>query len=127
LRAKFSIRIIEWDSRLFHAEIFGAKSFMPIYEYACRKCNAHIEILQKLTDKPLTRCKKCGGKLEKQWSTSGIQFKGSGWYVTDYAGKKADAKETKETKSEPKTEPKTSDEPAAKKATPKTSSSTSGD
>ena len=69
---------------------------MPIYEYACRKCGAHIEILQKLTDKPLTKCRKCGGKLEKLWSASGIQFKGSGWYVTDYAGRKsADAKEEK--------------------------------
>jgi putative FmdB family regulatory protein len=81
---------------------------MPIYEYACRKCKAHVEILQKLTDKPLTRCKKCGGRLEKQWSTPGIQFKGTGWYVTDYAGKKVDKKETRETeaKSEAKGEAK---------------------
>jgi len=105
---------------------------MPIYEYACRKCNAHIEILQKLTDKPLTRCKKCGGKLEKQWSASGIQFKGSGWYVTDYAGKKADAKEAKSeakseaNKSEPKSETKTGGD-AAKQTTAKTPSNTSGD
>jgi putative FmdB family regulatory protein len=102
---------------------------MPIYEYACRKCNAHIEILQKLADKPLTRCKKCGGKLEKQWSASGIQFKGSGWYVTDYAGKKADAKESKETKSEAKSEAKsetkTSGDAAEKTAT--TASNTGGD
>jgi len=111
---------------------------MPIYEYACRKCNAHIEILQKLTDKPLTRCKKCGGKLEKQWSASGIQFKGSGWYVTDYAGRKSDAKEAKETKEtkgeaksenkgEPKSEAKPNDDGAAKKTTAKTSNSTSSD
>ncbi len=80
---------------------------MPIYEYACQKCKAHLEILQKLGDKPLTRCKKCGGKLEKQWSTSGIQFKGAGWYVNDYA-KKPDVKEAKgEGKSEAKTETKT--------------------
>jgi putative FmdB family regulatory protein len=102
---------------------------MPIYEYACRKCKAHIEILQKLSDKPLTRCKKCGGKLEKQWSTPGIQFKGTGWYVTDYAGRKADKKESKETdakadakssgetqseaKNEAKSEPKKSKAPAS--------------
>jgi putative FmdB family regulatory protein len=101
---------------------------MPTYEYACRKCNAHIEILQKLTDKPLTRCKKCGGKLEKQWSAPGIQFKGSGWYVTDYAGKKADAKESKETKSEAKSEAKSETKTsgdAAKKTT--TASNTSSD
>ena len=60
---------------------------MPIYEYACKKCGGRVEILQKLSDKPLTKCGKCGGRLEKQWSTSGIQFKGSGWYVTDYARK----------------------------------------
>lgn len=88
---------------------------MPIYEYTCRKCKAHVEILQKMTDKPLVKCKKCGGRLEKEWSRSGVQFKGTGWYVTDYAGKKADAKgdaaaESKaeaksESKSEPKSEP----------------------
>ena len=65
---------------------------MPIYEYACGKCGARVEILQKLSDKPLTKCKECGGRLEKQWSTSGIQFKGSGWYVTDYARKGSDKK-----------------------------------
>ncbi|HEX7996987.1 MAG TPA: FmdB family zinc ribbon protein [Pyrinomonadaceae bacterium] len=68
---------------------------MPIYEYECRKCKAHIEILQKITDKPLSKCRKCGGRLEKQWSQSGFQFKGSGWYVTDYAGKKSGGKEEK--------------------------------
>jgi putative FmdB family regulatory protein len=47
-----------------------------------------MEVLQKVSDKPLTKCSRCGGKLEKQWSQSGFQFKGAGWYVTDYAGKK---------------------------------------
>jgi putative FmdB family regulatory protein len=65
---------------------------MPIYEYTCRKCKAHVEILQKISDKPLVKCKKCGGRLEKEWSRTGFQFKGTGWYVTDYAGKKSDAK-----------------------------------
>jgi putative FmdB family regulatory protein len=86
---------------------------MPIYEYTCQKCKAHTEILQKMTDKPLTRCKKCGGKLEKQWSQTGFQFKGTGWYVTDYAGKKPDKKET-EAKSETKTEAKTETKSEAK-------------
>src|ERR1051326_6707506 len=66
---------------------------MPIYEYSCQKCGAHLEVMQKITDKPLARHAKCGGKLEKEWSRAGIQFKGSGWYVTDYAGKKPEAKE----------------------------------
>ncbi|HEV2801240.1 MAG TPA: zinc ribbon domain-containing protein [Pyrinomonadaceae bacterium] len=61
---------------------------MPIYEYSCQKCGARIEVMQKITDKPLKRCKNCGGKLEKEWSPTSFQFKGSGWYVTDYAGKK---------------------------------------
>lgn len=71
---------------------------MPIYEYSCKKCGAHMEVMQKISDKPLTRHAKCGGKLEKEWSRTGFQFKGSGWYVTDYAGKKSDAKEDKESK-----------------------------
>jgi putative FmdB family regulatory protein len=61
---------------------------MPIYEYSCQKCGARVEVMQKITDKPLKRCKSCGGKLEKEWSTSSFQLKGSGWYVTDYAKKK---------------------------------------
>lgn len=61
---------------------------MPIYEYKCLDCGAHLEKIQKTTDDPLTTCDKCGGGLEKQWSLSGFQFKGEGWYVTDYAGKK---------------------------------------
>lgn len=68
---------------------------MPIYEYSCKKCGAHMEVMQKVSDKPLARHAKCGGKLEKEWSRTGFQFKGSGWYVTDYAGKKSESKEAK--------------------------------
>jgi putative FmdB family regulatory protein len=80
---------------------------MPIYEYSCKKCGAHLEVMQKISDAPLARHAKCGGKLEKEWSRSGFQFKGAGWYVTDYAGKKTDeskseSKESKESKSESK-------------------------
>ena len=60
---------------------------MPIYEYECRKCKAHSEVFQKLNDKPPTKCRKCGGRLERMISAPAIQFKGSGWYVTDYASK----------------------------------------
>jgi putative FmdB family regulatory protein len=59
---------------------------MPIYEYKCQQCGAHYEERQSVSDAPLTTCEKCHGKLEKQWSLSGFQFKGGGWYVTDYAG-----------------------------------------
>ncbi len=72
---------------------------MPIYEYSCQKCGAHIEIMQKISDKPLTRHGKCGGKLEKEWSQTSFQLKGSGWYVTDYARKDGGGKEKKNAKS----------------------------
>jgi putative FmdB family regulatory protein len=71
---------------------------MPIYEYSCKKCGAHLEVMQKISDAPPARHAKCGGKLEKEWSRTGFQFKGTGWYVTDYAGKKTDASEAKEAK-----------------------------
>ena len=60
---------------------------MPIYEFRCKKCNDQIEVYQKLSDKPPTRCRKCGGRMEKQFSRTSVQFKGEGWYVTDYARK----------------------------------------
>jgi len=72
---------------------------MPIYEFECRKCKAHLEVYQKMNDKPPTKCRNCGGRLERLQSAPAIQFKGSGWYVTDYAGKgrKAAEKAEKET------------------------------
>ena len=60
---------------------------MPIYEYKCRKCEEVLERIQGLSDKPLSRCPSCGGKLERMMSTGAFQFKGSGFYATDYAGK----------------------------------------
>ena len=101
---------------------------MPIYEYECRKCKAHIEAFQKVSDKPLTKCRNCGGKLEKKLSAPAIQFKGSGWYVTDYAKTtKSDksesdlATEAKTEKTE-KAEKKTKDSSPAKKTADKPSS-----
>ena len=69
---------------------------MPIYEFECRKCKAHIEVFQKMSDKPPVKCRKCGGRLERLHSAPAIQFKGSGWYVTDYAGKDRKAAEKAE-------------------------------
>ncbi len=111
---------------------------MPIYEYECQKCRARTEVMQKMADKPLTKCSKCGGRLEKQWSPTSFQLKGSGWYVTDYAAKKSEAREEKSAATETKsaeTKPAASDsatsgkdKPAAKetKSKPKTTSSKSG-
>jgi putative FmdB family regulatory protein len=91
---------------------------MPIYEYSCQKCGAHMEVMQKISDKPLARHAKCGGKLTKEWSRTGFQFKGTGWYVTDYAGKKSEAKEggeTKESKSDTPSETKAAEPKAEAK------------
>jgi putative FmdB family regulatory protein len=68
---------------------------MPIYEYKCQQCGMHFEKRQSVSDAPLTTCEKCHGKLEKQWSLAGFQFKGAGWYVTDYSGKKTGEKSEK--------------------------------
>lgn len=60
---------------------------MPLYEYRCRKCGTTVEKIQKFSDPILRICKKCGGELERLVSAPAFQFKGSGWYVTDYAKK----------------------------------------
>lgn len=64
---------------------------MPIYEYECTRCGALDEVFQKLSDKPLQKCKHCSGKLHKLISQSSFQLKGTGWYVTDYANKTGSA------------------------------------
>ncbi len=90
---------------------------MPIYEYECQKCKNHTEVFQKLSDKPRAKCDKCGGRLEKLISASAIQFKGSGWYVTDYAGtsRKASEKAESDGASSSSTEDKPSDKKPEKK------------
>jgi putative FmdB family regulatory protein len=102
---------------------------MPLYEYQCDACAHRFEVIQKFSDPPIETCPKCGGGVRKLLSSPAIQFKGSGWYITDYAraGKgdstataagKSDASpsaESKtETKTESKTEAKSESSPAAK-------------
>jgi len=60
---------------------------VPIYEYECTKCGSVLEAWQKFSDRPLTRCRHCSGKLHKLISQSAFHLKGTGWYVTDYANK----------------------------------------
>ena len=76
---------------------------MPIYEYECTKCGKIEEAIQKFSDKPLTKCKHCSGKLHKLISQNSFHLKGTGWYVTDYANKSqnssAPAKKKEETPS----------------------------
>jgi putative FmdB family regulatory protein len=60
---------------------------VPLYEYQCKKCDSLTERIQKFSDPPLAVCPHCGGELEQLLSAPAVQFKGSGWYVTDYAKK----------------------------------------
>ena len=60
---------------------------MPLYEYQCKKCKHRFEKIQKFSDPEVKKCPECGGPVEKLLSARAVQFKGSGWYVTDYARK----------------------------------------
>ena len=69
---------------------------MPLYEYRCQSCGPHTEVMQRFSDPPLATCDECGGELKKLLSAPAFQFKGTGWYVTDFRDndkKKKDAKE----------------------------------
>ena len=60
---------------------------MPLYEYKCKECERTFEVLQKINAEPLAKCLYCQGEVEKLISVSSFQFKGSGWYITDYKNK----------------------------------------
>lgn len=108
---------------------------MPLYEYRCSKCEQKFEIIQKFSDEPLTLHEACGGPVERLVSAPALQFKGSGWYITDYArsggskspeGKSGEAKtESKsETKSESKSDSKGSDSGSSSTSSSSSSGST---
>ena len=105
---------------------------MPIYEYVCEKCGNHIEMLQKVGDPPPQKCTKCKkGKMEKIFSRTSFQLKGSGWYASDYAKPSSASKiEGKtESKAESKTESKaekTPEKKTEKKSESKTEKASSG-
>ncbi len=94
---------------------------MPLYEYKCEGCGETFEIIQKFSDEPLTVHEKCGGPVHRLLSAPAFQFKGSGWYVTDYAKgnssspskSEASDKSSSDSKTETKTEAKTESKPAA--------------
>jgi putative FmdB family regulatory protein len=69
---------------------------VPLYEYQCKKCHSLTERIQKFSDPPLTVCPHCGGEVEQLISAPTVQFKGSGWYVTDYARKSSKGKSSNE-------------------------------
>jgi putative FmdB family regulatory protein len=109
---------------------------MPLYEYECNACAHRFEVIQKFSDAPIDICPKCGGAVTKLFSSPAIQFKGSGFYLTDYGrGGKSDlgtgsAKESSastpageaksDTKSETKTETKSETKTESKPTTPST-------
>jgi putative FmdB family regulatory protein len=78
--------------------MFWRFSDMPIYEYKCKKCGKEFEVLQGVTDAPVQTCQSCGGPVNKLMSLSTFHLKGSGWYATDYGGKKAPTAEKSEDK-----------------------------
>jgi putative FmdB family regulatory protein len=101
---------------------------MPLYEYQCKKCGHRFERIQKFSDKPMKKCPDCGGPVEQLISAPAVQFKGSGWYITDYAKKSGSAsgdgessakesKDSKETsaKDSKETSPKKDEKPKAEK------------
>jgi len=96
-------------------------SKMPIYEYECSNCGRIDEIIQKFSDKPLTKCRHCSGKLHKLISHSSFHLKGTGWYITDYANKSQSSatplnnkgkQNTSQSSDVPSKEPKKSKKPA---------------
>jgi putative FmdB family regulatory protein len=100
---------------------FFRRNHMPIYEYQCKKCGAIEEALQKFSDKPLSKCKHCSGKLHKLVSQSSFHLKGSGWYVTDYANKHKDTAPANEKKNEGPDSAKPEKEASPGKMTPASS------
>ena len=100
---------------------------MPLYEYLCKKCGHRFEKILKFSDKPIKKCPECGGAVEQLISAPAVQFKGSGWYVTDYAKKSPasgssgdsaskDSKDSKDSKKEDKKTDSSTKETTSKKA-----------
>ncbi|HEX7418826.1 MAG TPA: FmdB family zinc ribbon protein [Thermoanaerobaculia bacterium] len=90
---------------------------MALYEYACEKCGERVEIIQRYSDPPYKHCPKCGGDMRKLISSPAIQFKGSGFYKTDYASTSTAPKSESESKTETKTESKSDAKSDAKSET----------
>ena len=102
----------------------GLNNFMPLYEYQCKKCHHRFERIQKFSDPHVKKCPECGGTVEQVVSAPAVQFKGSGWYVTDYAKKSSsgtasssngDSAKKDEKKAETKTESKAETKKSEKK------------
>ena len=81
---------------------------MPLYEYECHDCRRRVEVIQRFSDHPLSVCDACGGRLDRLLSAPAIQFKGSGWYITDYSRKNGSSASHKGEAAESKTSTETS-------------------
>jgi putative FmdB family regulatory protein len=94
---------------------------VPLYEYQCKKCGHRFERIQKFSDPPARKCAQCGGAVEQLLAAPAMQFKGSGWYVTDYARKSGSGakSESEGAKSEPAAEKPEAKKEAKKKANDK--------
>jgi putative FmdB family regulatory protein len=99
---------------------------MPLYEYLCKKCGHRFEKIQKFSDKMVKKCPECGGQVEQVISAPAVQFKGSGWYVTDYAKKSSSPGSSGDSGSKEKTDEKPKSENSSKDASSKDTSSKSG-
>ena len=98
---------------------------MPLFEYKCGKCGHHFDKIEKYTASSIKKCPRCGAKAERQLAAPAIQFKGSGWYVTDYGGKKGSS-DSKESSSE-SASAKSGEKSAETKSSPENSSEKSAD
>jgi len=104
---------------------------MPLYEYECEKCGHRFEKIQKFSDKMVKKCRDCGGVVEQMISAPAVQFKGSGWYVTDYAKKSSapsdgggkESKKEEKSRSESSSTESSSKESSSKENSSKESSS----
>ncbi len=96
---------------------------MPLYEYLCKKCGHRFEKIQKFSDKMVKKCPECGGQVEQVISAPAVQFKGSGWYVTDYAKKSSSPGSSGDSGSKDKTDDKSKSDSSSKEASTKETSS----
>ena len=90
---------------------------MPTYEYACRQCGLHVDVVQTISDEPLTTCGACGGELRKVFHPAGVLFKGSGFYATDNRKGSKPAESKPESKPESKQESKQAESTESKPST----------
>ena len=122
----------EWEIDFFTT----VSHLMPLYEYQCEKCGHRFEKIQKFSDRMVKKCPECGGRVEQMISAPAVQFKGSGWYVTDYPKKSdtgassdgggRDSKKEDKSKSESSAKDGSSKESSSKETSSKESSSREG-